>query len=356
MEKQEQPQQQQRNTNTKTNIEDSLQKKKKPLGISDRSKRDEWSEGAVSSLLDAYESKWVLRNRAKLKGQDWEDVARHVSSRAQWSKAPKTQTQCKNKIESMKKRYRTESAAGGDPSSWPLFRRLDLLLRCGAPPPQQTLPLVGVAQQQQQQEEEEEEEEELPLVNGGDGGGEVGGRDTNLPLQQQQLQLQACGCARLKFISKLKPFNATPCEQRVKFAGLRYLAEDAVVEEKQSKDVAAAEKAPVETDSSTPICNNDSPKTTAIVKRKRGRREEGEEVAESVRWLAEVVVRSEQARLETMRELERMRGEAESRKGEIDLKRTEIMANAQLEIARLLVGKSSDGNLDSSLRIGKKNS
>lgn len=97
-------------------------------GGGDRSKRDEWSEGAVSSLLDAYETKWVLRNRAKLKGQDWEDVARFVSSRANCTKSPKTQTQCKNKIESMKKRYRSESATS-DTSSWPLFPRLDLLLR-----------------------------------------------------------------------------------------------------------------------------------------------------------------------------------------------------------------------------------
>lgn len=106
---------------------------RKPLGIvggGDRLKRDEWSEGAVSSLLDAYESKWVLRNRAKLKGQDWEDVARHVSSRANSTKSPKTQTQCKNKIESMKKRYRSESATTDATSSWPLFQRLDLLLRC----------------------------------------------------------------------------------------------------------------------------------------------------------------------------------------------------------------------------------
>ncbi|KAK9154644.1 hypothetical protein Sjap_002124 [Stephania japonica] len=98
----------------------------------DRLKRDEWSEGAVSSLLDAYESKWVLRNRAKLKGNDWEDVARYVSLRANSTKSPKTQTQCKNKIESMKKRYRSESAAAAADasSSWPLFHRLDLLLRC----------------------------------------------------------------------------------------------------------------------------------------------------------------------------------------------------------------------------------
>lgn len=113
-------------------------------GGADRLKRDEWSEGAVSSLLEAYEAKWVLRNRAKLKGHDWEEVARHVSSRANCTKSPKTQTQCKNKIESMKKRYRSESATP-DASSWPLFQRLDLLLRGSAAPsmpPPVTSPLV----------------------------------------------------------------------------------------------------------------------------------------------------------------------------------------------------------------------
>lgn len=108
----------------------------------ERVKRDEWSEGAVSTLLEAYEAKWVLRNRAKLKGHDWEDVARHVSSRANCTKSPKTSTQCKNKVESMKKRYRSESAATADhaSSSWPLYSRLDLLLRgtgpvLSSPPP-----------------------------------------------------------------------------------------------------------------------------------------------------------------------------------------------------------------------------
>lgn len=105
----------------------------------DRLKRDEWSEGAVSCLLEAYEAKWVLRNRAKLKGHDWEEVARYVSARANNTKSPKTQTQCKNKIESMKKRYRSESA-NADGSSWLLYPRLDLLLR------------GNNAQQQQQQQ------------------------------------------------------------------------------------------------------------------------------------------------------------------------------------------------------------
>ena len=116
---------------------------RKPLLVSDRLKRDEWSEGAVSSLLEAYESKWILRNRAKLKGQDWEDVAKHVSSRANNTKLPKTQTQCKNKIESMKKRYRSESATA-DASSWPLFSRLDNLLRgTGLSSPMKAIPAAS---------------------------------------------------------------------------------------------------------------------------------------------------------------------------------------------------------------------
>lgn len=122
-------------------------------GSNDRLKRDEWSEGAVSSLLEAYENKWVLRNRAKLKGHDWEDVARYVSARANCTKSPKTQTQCKNKIESMKKRYRSESATA-EGSSWPLYPRLDLLLRgnaaaaaAAAPSPPPSLPLPPPPQQ-----------------------------------------------------------------------------------------------------------------------------------------------------------------------------------------------------------------
>jgi hypothetical protein len=117
------------------NHDESLKKPSASSVVVDRLKRDEWSEGAVSTLLEAYESKWVLRNRAKLKGQDWEDVAKHVSSRATHTKSPKTQTQCKNKIESMKKRYRSESATA-DGSSWPLYPRLDHLLRGTQPQPQ----------------------------------------------------------------------------------------------------------------------------------------------------------------------------------------------------------------------------
>lgn len=65
-------------------------------------------------------------------------------------------------------------------------------------------------------------------------------------------------------------------------------------------------------------------------------------------------MRSEEARMETMKDLERMRAETEAKRGEIDLKRTQIIANTQLEIAKLLAaGISKGSSVDSSLRIGR---
>lgn len=108
----------------------------------------------------------------------------------------------------------------------------------------------------------------------------------------------------------------------------------------------------MDTDSSTPVV-----KTKVRGKKvKRRYKEEKEEIAGSIRWLAEVVMRSERARMETMKEIERMRAEAEAKRGEMDLKRTEIMANTQLEIARLFAVAASSGQnkgVDSSLRIGR---
>ncbi|KAL8529245.1 hypothetical protein ACS0TY_006609 [Phlomoides rotata] len=262
----------------------------------DRLKRDEWSEGAVSCLLEAYEAKWTLRNRAKLKGQDWEDVAKHVSVRANGSKSAKTQTQCKNKIESMKKRYRSESAAP-DASSWPLYPRLDLLLRGNAPSPAASNPppvvvatvfeVGSVAQKSHGS-------------NNGDRLGKEEGDGTN---------------------------------------------NDAKVIKNQESEKNQLD----DSDSSTPPIDHflkEIPSLKARLKKKNNyierkdksmkrAREEYLEIGESIRWLAEVVVRSEQTRMETMKEIERMRAEAEAKRGEMDLKRTEIIANTQLQIAKL---------------------
>ncbi|KFK34671.1 hypothetical protein AALP_AA5G176400 [Arabis alpina] len=291
---------------------DNSSLKKPSVSVVDRLKRDEWSEGAVSSLLEAYETKWVLRNRAKLKGQDWEDVAKHVSSRTNQTKSPKTQTQCKNKIESMKKRYRSESATTTTPdgSCWPLYSRLDHLLR-GTP-------------------------------------------SSSLQPQPQPQAVVPLNCSvPLLLLEPPSPLVAPPSQPQISHGSNG-------VNKTPKEDGFKTEKYPateMDTDSSTPVISRDKakmrPKKKVKTRRYREEKKE-EEIAGSIRWLAEVVMRTERARMETMKEIEKMRGEAEVKRGEIDLKRTEIMANTQIEIARLFaVAVSGHKGVDSSLRIGR---
>ncbi|KAL4563571.1 hypothetical protein LXL04_027614 [Taraxacum kok-saghyz] len=308
----------------------------------DRLKRDEWSEGAVSSLLEAYEAKWVLRNRAKLKGHDWEDVAKYVSSRVNSSKSPKTQTQCKNKIESMKKRYRSESATA-DVSSWPLFPRLDLLLRgSGGPPPVVTT-----------------------VASGGDPPSSSTPVASNLPLLVFEHTPAPQPPPPPPMIHSSSPPVTLPVPLPVPTPVRQVIRQNSIdsngVDRENKVGVKmcenqVSEKMEIETDCSTPaLYSNDKGNIQTKRKtdnRKRRRKGENWDVAESIRWLAKVMVRSEQAKVETMRELEKMRADAEVKRGEIDLKRTEIIAHTQLEIARLFA-MSFGKNVDPSLRIGR---
>lgn len=348
-------------------------------GGCDRLKRDEWSEGAVSSLLEAYESKWVLRNRAKLKGQDWEDVARHVSSRANSTKSPKTQTQCKNKIESMKKRYRSESAAaaGDHCSSWPLFSRLDHLMHgtggggggVNAPPPPaptsiitNSPPDVGPAKSTTP----------LVLLESLPPAAPQPPPPPPAPPPPPPPPPQPCFLTVETAQSSPKSNGGERIEKEERVLG----GEEAKLSSDHGSDDHNKNTMAMDTDSSTPALygskdttrskpnnnNNSNRIKKAGDKRKRRRVSSSREdmdsgIAQSIQLLAEAVVRSEQARMETMRELERMRVEAEARRAEMDLKRTEIIANTQLEIARIFAACSNSNSggksVDSSPGIAK---
>ncbi|KAE8717862.1 ARM repeat superfamily protein [Hibiscus syriacus] len=298
-------------------------------GSNDRLKRDEWSEGAVSSLLEAYESKWVLRNRAKLKGHDWEDVARYVSARVNCTKSPKTQTQCKNKIESMKKRYRSESATA-EGSSWPLYQRLDLLLRGNAavPPPLLLPPPPG------------------PIF-------------TSLPLTLPEASTVVVQQQPPNMVAQpptLAPYGLGTAQNSHGSNGFEKIPKDDGTGTKVSDHLS--DKVAMETDSSTPDLYNDEEKkrskklkTKISEKKKRRKREEYWETGESLRVLAETILKSEETKMETLKEIEKMRVEAETKRSEMDLQRTEIIAKTQLEIAKLFAGSSK--GIDPALRIGR---
>ncbi|GMN36796.1 hypothetical protein TIFTF001_006310 [Ficus carica] len=94
-------------------------------------REDCWSEGATAVLIEAWGERYLDLSRGNLKQKHWKEVADIVSSREDYRKIPKTDIQCKNRIDTVKKKYKLEKAkiaAGGGPSKWPFYDRLDHLI------------------------------------------------------------------------------------------------------------------------------------------------------------------------------------------------------------------------------------
>ncbi|XWS12193.1 hypothetical protein CRYUN_Cryun37aG0069000 [Craigia yunnanensis] len=94
-------------------------------------REDCWSEGATGVLIDAWGGRYLELSRGNLKQKHWKEVADIVSGREDYTKTPKTDIQCKNRIDTVKKKYKLEKAkiaAGGGPSKWVFFEKLDQLI------------------------------------------------------------------------------------------------------------------------------------------------------------------------------------------------------------------------------------
>ncbi|CAL1386924.1 unnamed protein product [Linum trigynum] len=99
-----------------------------------RKDREEWSDTAISCLLDAYTVKYSQLNRGNLRGRDWEEVAESVSERG-GSGNRKSVEQCKNKIDNLKKRYKVElqrisggGFGGNVASNWHWFKQIEAII------------------------------------------------------------------------------------------------------------------------------------------------------------------------------------------------------------------------------------
>lgn len=298
-----------------------------PLAAAPPQKRDEWSESGIVRLLEAYEAKWLLRNRAKLKWSDWVDIAREVSvhcadDAAAAGKPPgggggggnsaKTPNQCKNKIESMKKRYRAESAAvaragpAAAGPSWRFFARMDGLLK--GPP-------VCSAQVVQQPEL-------------------ISSIDLRAPAKPEEAEVEA------DFATQLR--DAVPGA----FSDLMNIDANGAVPDKAEKvdNSMQKESRPADSDAnvSSPrskVANEDVEEVNNVWDRTKKRKSTEFDIAKSIELLASSYLKIEHARMEMYRETEKMRVEAEIKKGEMELKRTEIMAKTHLQIARLFAKK-----------------
>ncbi|KAG8064415.1 hypothetical protein GUJ93_ZPchr0004g40168 [Zizania palustris] len=103
-------------------------------GSSDyRKDREEWTDGAISSLLEAYSDRFEQLNRGNLRGRDWEEVAAAVTDGHGKAGLGKSVEQCKNKIDNLKKRYKVEgqrlAASGASAlSHWPWFKKMEQIV------------------------------------------------------------------------------------------------------------------------------------------------------------------------------------------------------------------------------------
>ncbi|KAJ7517396.1 hypothetical protein O6H91_21G022300 [Diphasiastrum complanatum] len=97
-------------------------------------REDCWSEGATFTLINAWGAHYLHLNRGNLKQKDWREVSAVVNARGGGgvvTKVPKTDVQCKNRLDTLKKKYKLEKRKmEGDlcTSKWPFYAKLDKLI------------------------------------------------------------------------------------------------------------------------------------------------------------------------------------------------------------------------------------
>ncbi|CAN6443755.1 unnamed protein product [Victoria cruziana] len=96
-------------------------------------REDCWSEGATVALIQAWGDRHLELNRGNLKQKHWQEVADAVNTRSGAARARKTDVQCKNRIDTLKKKFKAEKARvlatnGAFVSKWPYYDRIDELI------------------------------------------------------------------------------------------------------------------------------------------------------------------------------------------------------------------------------------
>lgn len=107
----------QETTNKKPPILNPTNSIKKPQPIP-------WSHQETINLIQSYQDKWYSLKKGQLKSSQWEQVSLTVAARCGFNEPSKSATQCRHKIEKLRKRYRAERLKPY-PDSWPYFDLMD---------------------------------------------------------------------------------------------------------------------------------------------------------------------------------------------------------------------------------------
>ncbi|KAI3777808.1 hypothetical protein L1987_47611 [Smallanthus sonchifolius] len=94
----------------------------------------DWSEHETFVLLDAWGERFLKCGRKSLRSEEWLEVADRVS---QESKFERTDSQCRNRLDTLKKKYKKEKANLNVGkiinTKWAYFKKMDMLLSPGNP-------------------------------------------------------------------------------------------------------------------------------------------------------------------------------------------------------------------------------
>ncbi|KAK4772095.1 hypothetical protein SAY86_013870 [Trapa natans] len=90
----------------------------------------DWTETETFVLLDAWGDRFLQYGRKSLRFEEWQEVAEKVS---EVSKIQRTDVQCRNRLDTLKKKYKKEKPLAGGGSSgptrkWVYFRKMDALM------------------------------------------------------------------------------------------------------------------------------------------------------------------------------------------------------------------------------------
>ncbi|KAJ7962972.1 Trihelix transcription factor [Quillaja saponaria] len=100
----------------------------------------DWSEHETFVLLDAWGDRFLQHGRKSLRSEEWQEVAEKVS---EVSKIERTDTQCRNRLDTLKKKYKKEkiklAGMGDGTSKWVYFEKMDKLMSSPPVPPQSGL-------------------------------------------------------------------------------------------------------------------------------------------------------------------------------------------------------------------------
>ncbi|KAG6504128.1 hypothetical protein ZIOFF_036458 [Zingiber officinale] len=272
-------------------------------------REDCWSEGETSALVDAWGDRYIELNRGNLRQKQWQEVADAVNSRrGAGRRPPRTDVQCKNRIDTLKKKYKVEKSrvADGSESQWPFFSRLDSLVG-SAPPPSSKKQSVSP-----------------PLA-------------LALPFHRKASSLPVASAVRPTETKKKRTAVASSAVDNPFF---RRAAAAAAAAAEDDEDVDEEEEEEEEEEEGSGSLSRSSSRSGRGLKRER--EEEGSgirELAKAIMKFAEIYERVEESKQRQTIELEKQRMEFAKA---LEFQKMQIVVDSQVQLAKIKRAKRSD--------------